>query len=68
MASRLHRTVLASSAFAAACPGHWDDLGEFPVAGFSQAARVYGLLDETQGAHAHQIATHSSGSVVNNSG
>jgi len=47
MASRLHRTILASAAFAAACPNRWEDLGEFPVAGFSQAARVYGLTDET---------------------
>src|SRR5579871_1906114 len=47
MASRLHRTVVASHAFAGACPESWDDLGEFPVAGFSQAARVYGLTDET---------------------
>jgi adenylate cyclase len=47
MASRLHRTVVASAAFAEACPGVWDDLGEFPIAGFSKAERVYGLLDET---------------------
>jgi adenylate cyclase len=47
MASRLHRTVVASAAFAEACPGGWDDLGEFPIAGFSKAERVYGLLDET---------------------
>jgi adenylate cyclase len=47
MAARLHRTVVASAAFAEACPGGWDDLGEFPIAGFSKAERVYGLLDET---------------------
>jgi adenylate cyclase len=47
MAGRLHRTVVASAAFADACPGGWDDLGEFPIAGFSKAERVYGLLDET---------------------
>ena len=47
MASRLHRTVVASNAFAEACPGGWEDLGEFPIAGFSKAERVYGLLDET---------------------
>jgi adenylate cyclase len=47
MAGRLHRTVVASAAFAGACPGGWDDLGEFPIAGFSKAERVYGLLDET---------------------
>jgi adenylate cyclase len=51
MASRLHRTILASATFAAACPDRWKDLGEFPVAGFSKAARVYGLSDETAGAH-----------------
>jgi adenylate cyclase len=47
IASRLHRTVVASAAFAGACPGGWEDLGEFPIAGFSKAERVYGLLDET---------------------
>jgi hypothetical protein len=30
-----------------ACAGGWTDLGEFPIAGFSKAERVYGLLDET---------------------
>ena len=68
MAGRLHRTVLASAAFAAACPDRWQDLGEFPVAGFSKAAQVYGLSDETIEAHAPQLAVHSSGSVVNRSG
>ena len=68
MAGRLHRTILASAAFAAACPDRWQDLGEFPVAGFSRAARVYGLSDETAGAYAPQLAIHSSGSVVNSSG
>lgn len=47
IASRLHRTVVASEGFAGICRGGWSDLGEFPVAGFSQAARVYGLVDET---------------------
>jgi adenylate cyclase len=68
MASRLHRTVLASAAFAAACPDRWQDLGEFPVAGFSSAARVFGLSDEAAGAYLPQLAPHSSGSVVNSSG
>jgi adenylate cyclase len=68
MAGRLHRTVLASAAFAAACPDRWQNLGEFPIAGFSKAARVYGLSDETAGAYAPQLAIHSSGSVVNSSG
>jgi adenylate cyclase len=50
IASRLNRTVIASSAFAGVCVGGWTDLGEFPVAGFSKAARVFGLEDETLGA------------------
>jgi adenylate cyclase len=68
MAGRLHRTVVASAAFAEACPGGWEDLGEFPIAGFSKAERVYGLADETAAAHTFQPAVHSSGSVVNSSG
>jgi adenylate cyclase len=68
MTSRLHRTVVASAAFAEACPGGWEDLGEFPIAGFSKAERVYGLTDETAGAHVLSPAVHSSGSVVNSSG
>jgi adenylate cyclase len=67
MAGRLHRTVVASAAFVDACPGDWADLGEFPIAGFSKAARVHGLLDETPGVEAHP-SVHSSGSVVNSSG
>jgi adenylate cyclase len=50
IASRLHRTVVASEGFAGICSGGWSDLGEFPIAGFSKAQRVYGLLDETSGA------------------
>jgi adenylate cyclase len=46
IASRLHRTVVASAAFAGACHNDWIDLGEFPIAGFSQAQRVFGLRDE----------------------
>ncbi len=68
MAGRLHRTVVASNAFAEACPGGWEDLGEFPIAGFSKAERVYGLTDETAAAYAPQLVLHSSGSVVNSSG
>src|SRR5947209_4878483 len=49
IAGRLARTVVASEAFAGACAEGWTDLGEFPVAGFSKAARVYGLGEETQG-------------------
>jgi adenylate cyclase len=59
---------VASAAFAQGCPGKWDDLGEFPIAGFSKAERVYGLSDETAGAHTLPLAVHSSGSVVNSSG
>src|SRR4030081_2934744 len=46
IAGRLNRTVVASAAFADSCGGGWSDLGEFPIAGFSKAERVYGLLDE----------------------
>jgi adenylate cyclase len=54
IAGRLHRTVVASKAFVEACPGGWTDLGEFPIAGFSKAERVYGLRDETAEALAPQ--------------
>jgi adenylate cyclase len=47
IASRLRRTVVASDGFAGICRGGWSDLGEFPIAGFSKAERVYGLIDET---------------------
>jgi adenylate cyclase len=50
IAGRLHRTVVASEGFAGICAGGWDDLGEFPIAGFAKAERVYGLLDETPAA------------------
>ncbi|MGY3616839.1 adenylate/guanylate cyclase domain-containing protein [Bradyrhizobium sp. USDA 10063] len=46
IAGRLGRTVVASEGFAGICSGGWDDLGEFPIAGFSKAQRVYGLMDE----------------------
>jgi len=46
-AGRLHRTIVASERFAGICAGGWTDLGEFPIAGFSKAERVYGLQDET---------------------
>jgi adenylate cyclase len=49
IASRLHRTIVASEGFAGICSGGWSDLGEFPIAGFSKAQRVYGLLDEVPG-------------------
>ena len=49
MASRLHRTIVASEGFAGICKAGWNDLGEFPIAGFSKAQRVYGLLEEVPG-------------------
>ena len=48
--SQLRRTVVASEGFAGICSGGWSDLGEFPVAGFSKAPRVYGLSDEKSAA------------------
>ena len=50
IASQTRRTIVASEGFAGICRGGWSDLGEFPVAGFSKAARVYGLADETAAA------------------
>jgi adenylate cyclase len=64
LTGRLRRTIVASEGFASVCSGGWSDLGEFPIAGFSKAERVYGLLDETPAAE----AAYSSGSVVNSSG
>ena len=49
-AGRLNRTIVASERFAGICAGGWTDLGEFPIAGFSKAERVYGLQDETPAA------------------
>jgi len=46
IAGRLHRTVVASEGFAGICADGWAELGEFPIAGFSKAERVYGLADE----------------------
>jgi adenylate cyclase len=47
IAGKLSRTVVASSAFAEASKAEWADLGEFPIAGFAKAERVYGLADES---------------------
>jgi len=47
IAGRLGHTVVASEGFAGICRDGWSDLGEFPIAGFSKAQRVYGLADET---------------------
>jgi adenylate cyclase len=46
IAGRLSRTIVASEGFAGICAGGWSELGEFPIAGFSKAERVFGLLDE----------------------
>jgi adenylate cyclase len=47
IAGRLNRIVVASEQFAGICDCGWTDLGEFPIAGFARAERVYGLADET---------------------
>jgi adenylate cyclase len=46
LAGQLHRTVVASAAFAGVCSEGWTDLGVFPIAGFSKEQRVFGLRDE----------------------
>ncbi len=46
IAGRLHRTIVASQGFAGICDADWSDLGDFPIAGFAKAMRVYGLQDE----------------------
>lgn len=53
IASSLHRTVVASAAFAGVCASGWTDLGEFPIAGFSKAQRVFGLPDEASATGTH---------------
>ena len=50
IAGRLNRTIVASAGFAGTCAGGWADLGEFPIAGFANAERVYGLVDESPAA------------------
>ena len=47
IAGRLGRTVVVSEVFARVCRHDWRELGEFPIAGFSKAQRVYGLGEET---------------------
>ena len=46
IAGKLSRTVVASAAFADVSTDGWTELGEFPIAGFSKAQRVFGLRDE----------------------
>lgn len=50
IAGKLSRTIVASEGFAGICAGGWSELGEFPIAGFAKAERVYGLADETPAA------------------
>ena len=50
IAGKLHRTIVASEGFAGICTGGWSELGEFPIAGFAKAERVYGLIDEAPAA------------------
>ena len=52
LTGKLRRTIVASEGFAGICSGGWSDLGEFPIAGFSRAQRVYGLYDEQAAAAA----------------
>ena len=50
IAGRINRTIVASADFAGICKGGWIDLGEFPIAGFARAERIYGLPDEAPAA------------------
>jgi adenylate cyclase len=50
IAGKLSRTIVASEGFAGICAGGWSELGEFPIAGFAKAERVYGLIDEAPAA------------------
>jgi adenylate cyclase len=50
IAGKLRRTIVASEGFAGICAGGWSELGEFPIAGFAKAERVYGLIDEAPAA------------------
>jgi adenylate cyclase len=46
IAGKLGRTVVASSAFANVLANAWTELGEFPIAGFAQPQRVFGMISE----------------------
>jgi adenylate cyclase len=46
LTGKMGRTIVASEGFAGICGGGWRELGEFPIAGFAKAQRVYGLFDE----------------------
>jgi len=49
LAGRLGRVIVASSDFARHCGGGLRPLGEFTLAGFSQAQTVFGSDDEASG-------------------
>ncbi len=48
LAKKLDRTVVASADFVGYAGGDWTDLGEFPIRGFSQMSRVFGLRAEDE--------------------
>ena len=52
LTGKMGRTIVASEGFAGICRSGWCDLGEFPIAGFARAQRVYGLFDEETAAAA----------------
>jgi adenylate cyclase len=41
------RMRLSSWVCARLCEHNWANIGEFPIAGFSKAERIYGLAEET---------------------
>lgn len=45
----------ASAACADVCACDWADLGEFPMAGFPKAQRVFGLRDKASGIDRVQV-------------
>lgn len=52
----LKRTIVASANFAQYAPDDWQDIGEFAVAGFARAQRVFGLHDEAEAAASNDVA------------
>jgi len=52
----LKRAIVASANFAQYAPEDWHDIGEFAVAGFARAQRVFGLRDEDEAASANDVA------------
>jgi len=49
LTGQLGRSILASGEFAEHCRGEFAALGEFTLAGFSAAQKVFGLEDEASG-------------------